>query len=91
MSPAEAERLSVVLKALADPVRLRLISLIEAQPGEEACVCALTAPVSLSQPTVSHHLKVLYDAGLLERERRANWIYYRVVWSAISEALAALG
>ena len=74
------------LKTIADPARLRLLSLIQAQPDGEACVCHLTAPLGLSQPTVSHHLKVLLDAGLVERERRGSWAYYRVV----PETLAAL-
>jgi ArsR family transcriptional regulator len=82
----EADRLATALKALADPARLRLLSLIQAQPGSEACVCHLTEPLGLSQPTVSHHLKVLRQAGLVEREQRGSWAYYRVV----PEPLAAL-
>ncbi len=82
----EAEQLVGVLKALADPARLRLLSLIQAQPGGEACVCHLTEPVGLTQPTVSHHLKVLLRAGLVERDQRGSWAYYRVV----PEPLAAL-
>ena len=73
-------------KAIADPARLRLLSLIQAQPDGEACVCHLTEPLGLSQPTVSHHLKVLLQAGLVEREQRGSWAYYRVV----PEPLAAL-
>ena len=64
---------------LADPARLRLLSLIQAQPDGEACVCHLTEPLGLSQPTVCHHLKVLLDAGLVEREQRGSWAYFRVV------------
>ena len=82
----EARRLAAALKTIADPARLQLLSLIQAQPGGEACVCHLTEPLGLSQPTVSHHLKVLRDAGLVERERRGSWAYYRV----IPEPLAAL-
>lgn len=82
----EADALAAALKTIADPARLRLLSLIQAQPGGETCVCHLTEPLGLSQPTVSHHLKVLHDAGLVERERRASWVYYRVV----PEALATL-
>ena len=82
----EAARLSHALKAIADPARLRLLSLIQAQPDGEACVCHLTEPLGLSQPTVSHHLKVLLDAGLVERDQRGSWAYYRVV----PEPLAAL-
>jgi ArsR family transcriptional regulator, arsenate/arsenite/antimonite-responsive transcriptional repressor len=67
------------LRVLADPARLRLLSLIQAQPDAEACVCHLTEPVGLSQPTVSHHLKVLLQAGLVEREQRGSWAFFRVV------------
>jgi ArsR family transcriptional regulator, arsenate/arsenite/antimonite-responsive transcriptional repressor len=82
----DAEQLASALKVLADPARLRLLSLIQAQPGHEACVCHLTEPVGLSQPTVSHHLKVLLQAGLVEREQRGSWAYFRVR----EEPLAAL-
>jgi ArsR family transcriptional regulator len=85
MIAEQAESVSTLLKALADPVRLRLMSLVLSH-GEEACVCDLTAPFDLSQPTISHHLKVLHDAGLLDREKRGVWVYYR----ARPEALAAL-
>jgi len=74
----DAERLARALKVIADPARLRLLSLIQAQSNGEACVCHLTAPLGLSQPTVSHHLKVLLDAGLVEREQRGSWAYFRV-------------
>ncbi len=86
LDAGEARRLAESMKALADPARLRLLSLIQAQPGAEACVCHLTEPLGLSQPTVSHHLKVLLRAGLVEREQRGSWAYYRVV----PEPLAAL-
>jgi ArsR family transcriptional regulator, arsenate/arsenite/antimonite-responsive transcriptional repressor len=86
---AAAERLAGVLKALAEPTRLRLVSLIAAHEGAEACVCDLTDPVTLSQPTVSHHLKILVDAGLLEREQRGKWAYYRLVPGAL-DAVASL-
>ena len=76
---AEADALATALKVLADPARLRLLSLIQAQPEGEACVCHLTEPLGLSQPTVSHHLKVLRDAGLVEREQRGSWAYFRLV------------
>ena len=79
LSPEDAERLAGALKAIADPARLRLLSLIQAQPDHEACVCHLTEPLDLSQPTVSHHLKVLLDAGLVEREQRGSWAYFRVI------------
>ncbi len=79
----DAEKLAGVLKALADPARLRLLSLIQSSPEGEACVCDLTEPIGLSQPTVSHHLRILTEAGLLEREKRGVWAYYRLVPSAI--------
>lgn len=82
----DAERLAAALKVLAEPARLRLLSLIQAQPDGEACVCHLTAPLGLSQPTVSHHLRVLLDAGLVEREQRGSWAFFRVR----PEPLAAL-
>jgi ArsR family transcriptional regulator len=86
LAPEDADRLASALKALAEPARLRLLSLIQAQPGHEACVCHLTEPLGLSQPTVSHHLKVLLQAGLVEREQRGSWAFFRVR----EEPLAAL-
>ncbi|MDV6011372.1 metalloregulator ArsR/SmtB family transcription factor [Haloechinothrix sp. LS1_15] len=74
----EAEQLAGVFKALAEPARLRLLSLIAAHAGGEACVCELTGAFEVSGPTISHHLKVLREAGLIEGERRGTWIYYRV-------------
>lgn len=85
LSAEGAEHLARMLRALADPVRLRLLSLIQAHG--EACVCEMTGPLELTQPTISHHLKVLLDAELVEREKRGVWAYYR----AVPEALAALG
>ena len=76
LSAEQAEQVSSLLKALADPVRLRLMSLVLSHEGGEACVCDLTDPFELSQPTISHHLKVLHDAGLLDREKRGVWVYY---------------
>ncbi len=73
-----AEKLAASLRVVADPARLRLLSLIAAHAGGEACVCNLTEPLGLSQPTVSHHLRVLTDAGLVEREQRGRWAYFRV-------------
>jgi ArsR family transcriptional regulator len=87
LSPEQAEQVAPLLKALADPVRLRLMSLVASHDGGEACVCDLTGAFDLSQPTISHHLKVLHDAGLLDREKRGVWVYYR----ARTEALASLG
>ncbi|BCJ68066.1 ArsR/SmtB family transcription factor [Polymorphospora rubra] len=81
---ADAERLAGVLKAFADPARLRLLSLIQSSPSGEASVSDLTAPLGLSQPTVSHHLRILTEAGLLEREKRGVWVYYRLLPSAIA-------
>lgn len=82
----DAEHLAGALKAIADPARLRLLSLIQSQPDHEACVCHLTEPLGLSQPTISHHLKVLLVAGLVEREQRGSWAFFRVR----EEPLAAL-
>jgi ArsR family transcriptional regulator len=79
LDPGQAEELASVLKVLADPARLRILSLIQAQPDREACVCHLTEPLGLSQPTVSHHLKVLLGADLVAREQRGSWAYYRVL------------
>jgi ArsR family transcriptional regulator len=89
LSAEAASELSHTLKAIADPARLRLLSMIQAHEDGEACVCDLTAPIGLSQPTVSHHLKVLLDAGLVTRSRRGTWAYYRAVPDRLS-ALAAV-
>jgi ArsR family transcriptional regulator len=78
-----AEVLARSLKALADPARLRLISMVAAHADQEACVCDLTEPLGLSQPTVSHHLRVLVDAGILSRDKRGTWAYYRLVPGAL--------
>jgi ArsR family transcriptional regulator len=86
-----ATDLSQVLKALADPTRLRLLSLIASHEGAEACVCDLTEPVGLSQPTVSHHLKVLVDAGLVTRDKRGVWAYYAAVPGALDAVAHQLG
>lgn len=78
MTPVRADDLSRILKALADPVRLRLVSLVVSHEGGEACaMCDLTEGFDLSQPTLSHHLKVLHDAGILDREKRGVWVFYR--------------
>ena len=87
LSAPQAEQIVPLLKALADPVRLRLMSLVASHEGGEACVCDLNPAFDLSQPTISHHLKVLHEAGLLDREKRGVWVYYR----ARTEALASLG
>ncbi len=78
LSAEQAEDLALRLKAVADPTRLRLLSLVLASEGMEACTCDLTEPLGLSQPTVSHHLKKLAAAGLVVGERRGTWTYYRV-------------
>lgn len=84
-----AEALARALKAIADPARLRLISMVAAHEDAEACVCDLTEPLGLSQPTVSHHLKVLVDAGILSRDKRGTWAYYKLVPGAL-DSLAKL-
>jgi ArsR family transcriptional regulator len=89
LSQAQAEQVAPLLKALADPVRLRLMSLVASHPGGEACVCDLNDAFDLTQPTISHHLKVLREAGLIDSERRGTWVYYRVVPAAL-ERIAAL-
>src|SRR5262245_26032475 len=87
MSHDQAEQIAPLLKALADPVRLSLLSLVASHADGEACVCDLNDAFDLSQPTISHHLKVLHASGLLDREKRGVWVYYR----ARSTALANLG
>src|SRR5215468_9002156 len=89
LSQAQADQIAPLLKALADPVRLRLMSLVASHTGGEACVCDLNDAFDLSQPTISHHLKILHDAGLLVREKRGVWAYYRIRPSALA-AVAAL-
>ncbi|HTY31057.1 metalloregulator ArsR/SmtB family transcription factor [Mycobacterium sp.] len=78
LSADAAIQLATKLKALSDPVRLRLLSIVASHDGGEACVCDLSTGIELTQPTISHHLKVLRTAGLLDSERRASWVYYRV-------------
>src|SRR3954464_12365882 len=78
LSQGDAERIAPLLKALADPVRLQLLSLVASHEGGEACVCDLNEAFDLSQPTISHHLKVLHQSGLLERSKRGVWVYYKV-------------
>jgi ArsR family transcriptional regulator len=86
----EAEALANAFKAVADPGRLRLLSFIAAQPQAEACVCNLVEPLGLAQPTVSHHLRVLTEAGLLARERRGTWMFYRLVPERLESLRQAL-
>lgn len=86
----DANELATAFKAIADPARLKLLNFLALQPRAETCVCYLTEPLGLSQPTVSHHLKVLHDAGLLQRERRGTWIYYAIVPERLTELRDAL-
>lgn len=91
LTPEEAVQLAGIFRVLGEPTRLQLLSLIASQPSGEVCACELVEPLGLSQPTVSHHLKVMYEAGLLQKERRGTWIYYRVVQDqllALREVLA---
>lgn len=90
MDASAAAELAAVFKALSDPVRLRLLSNIAARAGQEACVCDLSEGIDLSQPTISHHLKVLRETGLLHSERRASWVYYRVVPAVLRRLSQAL-
>ncbi|ADI07104.1 arsenic resistance operon repressor ArsR [Streptomyces bingchenggensis BCW-1] len=85
-----AAELARMFKALSDPVRLRLLSLIASYEGGEACVCDLTGPFDVSQPTISHHLKVLREAGLVGSERRGTWVYYWVLPAALAKLSALL-
>jgi ArsR family transcriptional regulator, arsenate/arsenite/antimonite-responsive transcriptional repressor len=89
ITSSQAADLAHMLKALADPVRLQLVSMVAAHEGSEACVCELTEPLGLTQPTISHHLKILVDAGILTRDKRGVWAYYALVPSAL-DALAAV-
>jgi ArsR family transcriptional regulator len=90
LSAEEAAELARVFKAIADPVRLRLLSLIASHAGGEACVCDLTGAFALTGPTISHHLKVLREAGLVDSERRGTWIYYRVQPDLLAQVSAVL-
>lgn len=98
-SPLQHEPLSAdwagdlarMFRALGDPVRLRLLSMIASHAGGEACVCDLTPAFDLSQPTISHHLRVLRECGLVECERRATWVFYRVVPATLAQLAAVLG
>jgi ArsR family transcriptional regulator len=87
---AEAERLTAVFKALGDPARVRLVALIAASPGQEACVCNLVEAVGLAQSTVSHHMRRLADAGLVQREQRGKWAYYRLAPGVLRQVAATL-
>src|SRR3954465_6897698 len=91
LSAAAAERIGPLLKAMADPVRLRLLSLVASHGDGEACVCDLNDAFDLSQPTISHHLKVLHEVGLLDRSKRGVWVYYRAKPEALGDVAALLG
>jgi len=91
LSAERAERVAPLLKALADPVRLRLVSIVAASEGGEACVCDLNDAFDLSQPTISHHLKVLHEAGLLDRSKRGVWVYYAVRREVLADLAALIG
>lgn len=90
LSVDRAGELARMFKALGDPVRFRMLSLIAGHEGGESCVCDISPAFDLSQPTISHHLKVLREAGLLDCERRGTWVYYRVIPSALAQLSAAL-
>lgn len=85
LTPSAATELAAAFKALSDPVRLRLLSVIASHVGQEACVCEISDGFDVSQPTISHHLKVLREAGLLSSERRGSWVYYRVEPGALRQ------
>ncbi len=89
LSASQAADLAHLLKALADPTRLRLVSMVAAHENGEACVCELTDPLGLTQPTISHHLKILVDAGIFTRSQRGRWAYYAIVAQTL-DALAAV-
>ncbi|MFJ9577588.1 ArsR/SmtB family transcription factor [Streptomyces sp. NPDC101191] len=90
LDEADAVDLARMFKALSDPIRLRLLSLIASHEGGEACVCDLTGPFDVSQPTISHHLKVLREAGLVGSERRGTWVYYWVLPAALARLSSLL-
>ena len=90
ISESAAAGLAQVFKALGDPVRLRLVSLIGAHQGGEVCVCELATAFQLTQPTISHHLKVLREAGIIDSERRGTWVYYWLVPAALERMSALL-
>ena len=84
------EHLAQVLRAIADPTRLHLLSLIASSPDQQACICHLTGPVGLSQPTVSHHMKLLVEAGLVTREQRGKWAFYAIIPAAFDNLASAV-
>ena len=90
LSPAGADELAVMFKAVADPVRLRLLSMIACHPGGESCVCDLTPAFDMTAPSISYHLKILREAGLITSERRGTWVYYRVEPGVMARMSAVL-
>ena len=90
LSASQAADLAHVLKALADPTRLRLVSMVAAHQNGEACVCELTEPLGLTQPTISHHLKILVDAGIFTRTQRGKWAYYAIAPARLNALATAL-
>ena len=91
LSPAGADELAALFKAVADPMRLRLLSLIACHDGGESCVCDLTAAFDVTAPTISYHLKILREAGLISAERRGTWVYYRINPLVMERMSAVLG
>src|SRR6185437_14757238 len=91
LSEQAAEQIAPLLKALADPVRLRLMSLVASHEGAEACICDLNPAFDLTQPTISHHMKVLHEAGLVDRDKRGVWVYYRIRPQALAGLAALIG
>jgi ArsR family transcriptional regulator, arsenate/arsenite/antimonite-responsive transcriptional repressor len=91
LSAEQSEHIAPLLKALADPVRLRLLSLVASHADGEACVCDLNDAFELSQPTISHHLKVLHEVGLLDRSKRGVWVYYSVKQGALADLGSLIG
>jgi ArsR family transcriptional regulator len=91
ITASQAADLARLLKALADPTRLRLVSMVAAHEDGEACVCDLTEPLGLTQPTISHHLKILVDAGIFTRDKRGVWAYYALRPAALQALAAVLG
>ena len=90
MSAEEAAETAALLRVIADPARLRILSILASSADHELCVCDLTEPLGLSQPTVSHHMKVLRESGFTESERRGKWVYHRLVLSRLDQVAAAL-
>ena len=91
LSAEAADRIAPLVKAIADPIRLRLLSLVASHADGEACVCDLNDAFDLSQPTISHHLKLLHEAGLLDRDKRGVWVYYRIRPQALAGLAALIG